>query len=120
MSAIKPHLSPFYNLLNRRNFLKLMAHSGLLSCFPSFSFAVLDEIYLPEKSLALFNPRTKERFEGNYYRHGDYDADALNIINHIMRDIRTDDVKIIDTNLLDIIFAISIKLNPSSDSSLNL
>ena len=111
MSDIKPHFFPFKNVFSRRNFLKLMARSGLLSCFPGFSFTVLDEIYLQEKSIALFNPRTKESFEGIYYRHGDYDANALNIINHIMRDTRTDDVKKIDTNLLDLISSISIKLN---------
>jgi uncharacterized protein YcbK (DUF882 family) len=106
--------SPFSlrNVPSRRKFLKFMLFSGLLSCFPKLSFAAIDKIALEERSLALFNPRTKEGFEGSYYRNGHYVGSAVNVINHIMRDVRTDDVKIIDKNLLDLISAISVKLKP--------
>ena len=100
------------NVSSRRNFLKLFAYSGLLCYFPKFTYAAFDENAPDERSLALFNPRTKESFEGIYYRNGGYVANSLKIINHIMRDIRTDDVKLIDRNLLDLISAISIKLKP--------
>jgi len=112
MSFVKSHFFSLNNVLSRRNFLKLMLCSGLLSYFPKYTFAVFDEISLKEKSLALFNPRTKESFEGIYYCNGDYVAGALKIINHILRDIRTGDVKVIDRSLLDLISMISIKLNP--------
>ena len=85
--------------------------SGLVSYLPKYSLAVTDEIYIQEKSLALFNPVTKESFEGIYYHNGDYVDDALKIINHLMRDTRTDDVKTIDKDLLDLISAMSIKIN---------
>ena len=111
MSAVKPQFSPFRAVLSRRKFLKSVGSFGLVACFPGFSFKALDEIYLQEKSLVLFNPRTKESFEGIYYRHGGYVTDALNKIHHIMRDIRTGEVKPIDKNLLNLISAISIKLN---------
>jgi uncharacterized protein YcbK (DUF882 family) len=111
MSAVTPHFLPFKNVLSRRNFLKLMFCSGLVSYLPKYSFAMPDKISSQEKALALFNPGTKESFEGIYYRNGDYVADALKIINHIMRDTRTDDVKTIDKDLLDLISAMSIKIN---------
>jgi uncharacterized protein YcbK (DUF882 family) len=69
-----------------------------------------DKNSLKERSLCLFNPRTKEGFEGIYYSNGDYIPNALKIINHIMRDTRTGDVKIIDKSLVDLIAAISLKL----------
>ena len=96
-----------------------MLCSSLLSYFPKFAFAAIDEgfaatdeIALKERSLSLFNPRTKESFEGIYYSNGEYVPNALKIINHIMRDTRTGDIKIIDKSLLDLISAISLKLKP--------
>jgi uncharacterized protein YcbK (DUF882 family) len=112
MFFLKPQSFTLNDVLSRRNFLKLMLCSSLLSYFPKFAFAAIDEIALKERSLSLFNPRTKESFEGIYYCNGDYVPSALKIINHIMRDTRTDAVKTIDKNLLDLISAISLKLKP--------
>jgi len=50
------------------------------------------------------------RFDGIYWCDGDCVANAKVNIDHIMRDIRTEDVKEIDMNLLDLIYAISTKL----------
>ena len=116
MTSVKLDTYSLKNGLSRRKFFKLMLYSGLLSSFPKFAFAALDacvefdEISPKERSLSLFNPHTKEIFEGNYYCNGEYVCNALNNINHIMRDTRTDDVKVIDKNLLDLISAISSKL----------
>ncbi|MCP4628705.1 MAG: DUF882 domain-containing protein [bacterium] len=112
MPFVNPYSFTLNDVLSRRNFLKLMLCSSLLSFFPKFTFAAIDEIALKERSLSLFNPRTKESFEGIYYCNGDYVPKAMEIINHIMRDTRTGDVKIIDKRLLDLISAISIKLKP--------
>jgi uncharacterized protein YcbK (DUF882 family) len=106
----KPHSFTLDDALSRRYFIKFMLFTGLLSYFPKFSFAAFDENALRERSLSIFNPRTKESFEGIYYRNGGYVANSRKIINHIMRDIRTDDVKLIDRKLLDLISAISLKL----------
>jgi uncharacterized protein YcbK (DUF882 family) len=108
----KPYSFTLNDVLSRRNLLKLTLCSSLLSIFPKLTFAAIDEIALKEKSLSLFNPRTKESFEGIYYSNGDYVPKALDIINHIMRDTRTGDVKIIDKSLLDLIYALSLKLKP--------
>ncbi len=112
MSFLNPHSFTLTDVSSRRQFLKLFVYSGILSCVPKFAFAAIGEIALEERSLALYNPRTKESFEGVYYRNGDYVANSLKIINHIMRDIRTDDVKLIDRNLLDLIYKISSRLKP--------
>ena len=114
MPAIVPHSGSLKTGLSRRNFIKLLVCSGILSYSSKFAFAAIDGIALKERSLSLFNPHTKEGFEGIYWCDGDYVSDALNNINHIMRDIRTNDVKPIDTHLLDLIFSISIKLKPEA------
>jgi uncharacterized protein YcbK (DUF882 family) len=96
--------------LNRRNFLRLMLWAGLISYSSKSTFAAIDDLSSEVRSLSLFNPRTKEGFNGIYWRNGDYVAAALENVNYLMRDIRTDDVKQIDTDLLDLIYKISIKL----------
>jgi uncharacterized protein YcbK (DUF882 family) len=112
MTFVKPHSFSLKDVLSRRNFLKLMLYSSLLSAYPKFTCAAFDEISVEERSLSLFNPHTKESFEGIYYSKGEYVSNALKSVNHIMRDVRTNDVKTIDKNLLDLISAISIKLKP--------
>jgi uncharacterized protein YcbK (DUF882 family) len=117
-----PYLNPYSSAPNevssRRNFLKFMLYSSLLSTFPKLALAAVNETALidnnssKERSVALFNPRTKESFEGIYYSDGEYVSNALKIINHIMRDTRTGDIKKIDKSLVDLISAISLKLKP--------
>lgn len=114
MPNIVPHSGSLKTGLSRRNFIKLLVCSGILSYSSKSAFAAIDGIALKERSLSLFNPHTKEGFEGIYWCDGDYVSNALNNINHIMRDIRTNDVKPIDTHLLDLIFSISIKLKPEA------
>jgi uncharacterized protein YcbK (DUF882 family) len=88
----------------------LMIISGLISFIPKTVFAAIDKIEPEERCLSLYNPRTKESFSGIYRRNGIYLTAALEKINRLMRDVRTNDVKQIDTHLLDLISAISIKL----------
>jgi uncharacterized protein YcbK (DUF882 family) len=114
MPTLVPHSGPLKTGLSRRNFIKLLVCSGILSYSSKSVFAAIDGIALKERSLSLFNPHTKEGFEGIYWCDGDYVPNALNNINHIMRDIRTNDVKPIDTHLLDLIFSMSIKLKPEA------
>ena len=104
-----PPISP-KNGLNRRNFLRLISWAGLISCSPMPAFAAIDVISSEERSLALYNPHTKESFKGVYWRNGDFVADAMKNIYYIMRDTRTNDINQIDPDLLDLIFKISIKL----------
>lgn len=96
--------------LNRRSFLRLMLWSGLITWSSKTTFAAISDLSSEVRSLSLFNPRTKEGFNGIYWRNGEYVNSALNDLNYIMRDIHTDGVKQIDTDLLDLIYKISSKL----------
>lgn len=98
--------------LSRRNFIGLLLVSGPVIFRPKSVLAAVADLTTMERSLSLYNPNTKEDFNGIYWRDGGYIGDALSDLNHIMRDIRTDDVKQIDTHLLDLLTAISIKLKP--------
>ena len=96
--------------INRRNFLKLMIWTGLISYSSKSAFAAINDLSSEVRSLSLFNPRTKEGYNGVYWRNGEYVASALARVNYIMRDVRTDDIKQIDTDLLDLIHKLSLKL----------
>lgn len=98
--------------LNRRGFLRLMLWAGLISYPSKSALAFIDYLAPEEKILSLYNPNTKENFDGVYWRNGSYIAEALEDINYLLRDTRTDAIKQIDKNLLDLIFSISIKLKP--------
>ena len=98
--------------LNRRGFLGLMLWAGLIS-YPSKSvLAAIDYLAPKEKFLSLYNPNTKENFDGVYWRNGSYVADALKNLNYLLRDTHTDAIKQIDKDLLDLISSISMKLKP--------
>jgi uncharacterized protein YcbK (DUF882 family) len=96
--------------LSRRNFIGFMLCAGMSGLSSKSVFAAIQELTTTERSLALHNPHTKDSFNGIYRRKGKYVTDALKNINHIMRDFRTHDIKQIDTHLLDLLSAISIKL----------
>lgn len=98
--------------LSRRKFIGFMLCAGMSGIFPKSVLAAIDEVIIPERSLSLYNPHTKDNFEGIYWRNGKYVSDALKSINHIMRDFRAHDIKQIDTHLLDLLYGISIKLKP--------
>ena len=96
--------------LTRRNFLRLMVWTGLISSSAKSASAAIDSISSEERYLSLYNPRNKESFNGAFWKNGAYDTGALNDINYLMRDVRVDAIKQIDKDLLDLIFTISVKL----------
>ena len=96
--------------LSRRSFLGFTLSSAILCLSPFRVWAALGDIELPEKSLSLYNPNTREAFEGVYWADGNYVLPALAEINHIMRDRLTGETKSIDANLLDLLFAIRTRL----------
>ncbi|NIV12408.1 MAG: DUF882 domain-containing protein, partial [Aliifodinibius sp.] len=65
----------------------------------------------PERSLSLLNTHTGERLKSIvYWEKGIYIPDALKDINYVLRDHRTDEVTSIDPITLDLMAAISRKL----------
>ena len=63
-----------------------------------------------KRSLSLYNPNTKESFTGIYRHNDEYDPKELAKISHLMRDYRTGEIKKIDKNLIDLLYALAQKL----------
>ena len=63
------------------------------------------------RSLAFLNTHTGERVRCEYWCDGDYVADALREVDHVLRDHRSGDVIAIDPRLLDLLHAIRQRLD---------
>jgi len=96
--------------LNRRGFIKLSTFGvlGIFSPFPCLA-AVRDRLK-PERSLSFYNIHTTESLKAVYWAQGDYLVEALAEIEHIFRDHRTGERKPPDTRLLDLLYAVRLKL----------
>jgi uncharacterized protein YcbK (DUF882 family) len=109
MSFLSMPSAFFKQGLSRHSFLASMLWAGLISYLPKFALAAIYDLSPEAGSLSLFNPRTKEACNGIYWRNGEYVASALENVNYTMRDICTDGVKQIYTDLLGLIYKISSK-----------
>jgi uncharacterized protein YcbK (DUF882 family) len=72
----------------------------------------------PEKAVALYNTHTGESLNAVYWIKGQYLPDALSAVDRVLRDHRTDEVKPIDPQLLDLLHAISEELGCSHPFSI--
>jgi uncharacterized protein YcbK (DUF882 family) len=72
------------------------------------------------KHLAFDNLHTGESLHVTYAADGKYIPDALQAINHILRDFRTGEVKTIDPSLLDLLHAISKKIGLTARHSFHI
>ena len=92
-------------MLDRRSFLGLSAGAAAAALVPSRSFAATTAAgtKAPERVLSFFNTHTGERLRTAYCCAGVYQPEALQEINHILRDFRTNEVKDIDPKLLDLL-----------------
>jgi uncharacterized protein YcbK (DUF882 family) len=59
-----------------------------------------------ERVLAFRNLHTMEKTKVAYWENGDYLFDAIDEINHVLRDHRTGEVALIDLNLLDQLYVL--------------
>jgi uncharacterized protein YcbK (DUF882 family) len=64
----------------------------------------------PEKAVALYNTHTGESLNAVYWVRGEYLPEALSAVDRVLRDHRTDEIKPIDPQLLDLLHAISDEL----------
>jgi uncharacterized protein YcbK (DUF882 family) len=64
----------------------------------------------PEKAVALYNTHTGESLNAVYWVQGEYLPEALSAVDRVLRDHRTDEIKSIDPQLLDLLHAISDEL----------
>ncbi|MFM1892333.1 MAG: hypothetical protein RLZ44_1410 [Pseudomonadota bacterium] len=62
------------------------------------------------RSLDLVNLHTGEELTADYWRDGRYDRDALERINHVLRDHRADEATSMDHSLLDLLHRLKTSL----------
>ena len=97
--------------LTRRQILTAGVLGSLVCLSPVQALAKLSLIGVQERSLSLLNTHTGERLkEFVYWEKGDYILDALENLNHVLRDHRTNQVHPIDPMTLDLMAAISRKV----------
>ena len=97
--------------LTRRQILTAGVLGSLVCLAPVQALAKLSLTGVQERSLSLLNTHTGERLkEVVYWEKGDYILDALENLNHVLRDHRTNQVHPIDPMTLDLMTAISRKV----------
>jgi len=98
--------------MNRRQLLRTGLLVSLVCLNPLPVWASRSLYGFSERSLSLLNTHTGERLkEVVYWEQGNYIPDALNHLNHVLRDHRTNEVHSIDPMALDLMAAISRKVD---------
>jgi uncharacterized protein YcbK (DUF882 family) len=97
--------------VDRRHFLKFGVPVAMTYLFPGPAIGALGRILAPKRTLSLYNTHTEESVDVCYYLQGRYRPMALKNINYILRDHRAGEIKSIDTDLLDLLYSIKIKLD---------
>jgi len=105
---LRPNRDP-----SRRTFFKLGAIAAATAILPRAAFGSGARMSVAEKSLAFYNTHTGEKLKAIYWAEGEYFPDSLREINHILRDPRNNEVHDIDTQLLDLLFAIRQEIDTS-------
>ncbi len=77
--------------------------------FPGFARAALNNNHAA-RHLAFDNLHTGEKLAVTYFENGQYLAEALTQINHLLRDHRTGDIHRIDPALLDVLHTVKQQL----------
>ena len=96
---------------SRRNFLALGA--GMLA-LASLGAKGSGAVEPAERILSFHNLHTGENFQAPYWVQGQYVPEALSAIDHLLRDHRTGDVMPIDRTLLDLVHALTRRLDTSA------
>ena len=98
-------MTPPANEMGRRTFLGLTAAAAVGALLPTYVEAGAPKV--PRKSvnraLSFLHTHTGERLRVDYCCNGRYQPDALQAINHLLRDFRVNEIKPIDPTLLDLL-----------------
>ena len=97
--------------IDRRRFLKICAQAALCSAFPISAMASIDRLLGSKRMLSLYNTHTRESLDVCYYAQGQYSFKSLTKIDHILRDHRTEEVRHINKELLNLLHSISMTLD---------
>ncbi len=98
-------------MTNRRNFLKQSALLASALGAPAIARAAL--VSRHEKSLKLFNTHTGETLNSVFWADGQFLPDALNDINRLLRDHRSNTAMPMDPNLLSLLEQVSAQVGPT-------
>lgn len=93
-------------VLHRRAFLGIGAAAAAAALVPSRAQAATRPAgtgKAPERVLSFFNTHTGERLKTAYASGGQYQAEALRDLNHILRDFRANEIKPIDPRVFDLL-----------------
>lgn len=96
--------------INRRRFIELSVASALGLLSPCPVFGAIQHHRKGKRSLSFYNTHTGQSLETVYWVDGKYLPRSLGGINEILRDHRTNEIKPIDTKLLDLLCAIRVNL----------
>jgi uncharacterized protein YcbK (DUF882 family) len=88
----------------RRKLLKMLALASFGPTLARSPAALAGE----ERSLAFRHTHTDERLDVVFFAHGRYLPDRLARIDRLLRDFRTDEIRPIDPNLVDVLFALRV------------
>jgi uncharacterized protein YcbK (DUF882 family) len=93
-------------MIKRRDFLKLaFSHCALGAAAISTPSLVYASSKPPAaRQLAFYHLHTGEKLSTTYWADGDYVAEEIDSLNHLLRDHRTDEIQPIDKNLLDLLY----------------
>ena len=95
--------------LSRRGFLKLGAAALLAASVPGKALANIAAA--PERTLSFYHLHTGEQLNATYWADGSYQQQGLAEIYNLLRDFRTGVVNPIDTQLLDLLHSLALKLD---------
>lgn len=99
-------LKPPHSGLSRRRFLTLGAGAALaLVAGPALAIPTVGE-----RRLGFVNLHTGEALQATYWQDGQYIAEELAAINHVLRDFRVSEVGHMDPRLLDMLYVTQQKL----------
>lgn len=100
-------------LLSRRGFLLMGACLPTALLLPTAFAAPMPPVghLAGERRLSFHNTHTGENLSEVYWADGQYQADGLQQINHILRDHRTGEIYQIDEKLLDLLFVLQAEVN---------
>lgn len=99
------------NRWTRRDFLKVGTGAVATCLLPAPLRAAIPIDDASSRSLSFYNTHTNERLTIRYFKDSEYATSALNRINRILRDHRTGEIRPIDTQLLDMLYAVKRKLS---------
>jgi len=99
---------------HRRKFIQMGLGALAGSMLPLEAFASTINALEAPRHLAFYNTHTQEQVKVCYRTRDGYCDEGLDEINHILRDHRSGEITAIDTDLLDMLYAVKCRIRPKT------